>query len=499
MKIILFVFLFSFLPIFLFGQSFFSEGYSRFYGLKNKKGEVLIAPKFVDMDPSEESFVYHEFEIVKVADKKHYRLSGIIDTNGHEIIPIKYKELYCFRRECFGVKPLFVASNDEGEYGIIDIRDSIVVPFNYDHISPLNYEFSLSEVVKNGKRGIINRKGNVIIPATKYEAIICFQNNMFFVKKNEDWTIVDKNDSVLNDNEYDKVLYGDIVRNKQNKKYGVIGKDGKEAVSSKYDRIINAQHSLNFFCQKENKWGIVNDKGTIISDFIYDSIFDFGDYSGGLFAAVKLNGKWGCINQKGEIGIPVVYDKPVVFFQYPEYTVVSKNGKMGVINAFNEFKIDLFYDEIIPFGYDENDPKSLPWYYDGNYNSKEPHAFVNLNGKWTTIDSKGNQLLPLIYDSLSRDIFKINETYGFLKNYQPIDSVIYDRIDMLDGVINYGVYRVNKNNKWGLTNEKGELLTELIYNRIRTKKRRNKLWIYLDKEKFGYIDNGGLKTLGFIK
>ena len=61
---------------------------------------------------------------------------------------------------------LAVVKGEDGQLGVIDESKTEVVPCIYDYVG--NYKKGLAKVKKNDKRGIIDRKGNVLV-SLKYD------------------------------------------------------------------------------------------------------------------------------------------------------------------------------------------------------------------------------------------------------------------------------------------------------------------------------------------
>ena len=174
---------------------------------------------------------------------------------------------------------------------------------------------------------------------------------------------------------FDKNCYAKV---KKDGKWGLITINGEIAIPCIYDEIYNFEYSESFrfdgspridfwdyegktaVVKKNGKWGLINTKGKVIADFIYEEFFI--PYSAILFfndiAAVKKDGLWGFLNKKG---------KPITSFIYeavgstdlnnPEFTstfcggmaVVKKGGKWGAIDTDGHEKVPFIYDYISNF------------------------------------------------------------------------------------------------------------------------------------------------------
>lgn len=83
-----------------------------------------------------------------------------------------------------------------------------------------------------------------------------------------------------------------------------------------------------------DKFGVFDEKGNMIVDFIYDKI---GNYCDGI-ASFKLNGKWGFIDRRGNIVIEPIYDWVYNFSE--GYARVVKNNYFGLIRKDGKVVVD---------------------------------------------------------------------------------------------------------------------------------------------------------------
>lgn len=135
-----------------------------------------------------------------------------------------------------------------------------------------------------------------------------------------------------------------------------------------------------------NKWGYCDTLRKIKIKPKYDtvSLFDYDMvYKGGhVFAEVKMNGKPMMINEKGTVAVPPKYEyiKLINGLEEPTF-IISKNNKFGLFGKGKE----LF-------------PPVSDWLsdlYPGLYE-------IHVNGKYGLINTKGEILIPAIYDLLKQ-------------------------------------------------------------------------------------------------
>jgi hypothetical protein len=95
---------------------------------------------------------------------------GFLDKTGKVVIPVIYDEVYGFQQGL-----LYVKLNDK--CGFVDRHNNVVIPIIYDHIMTWPGPFcgGLAVVTLNGKRGLINEKGEEVTPC-KYALLEIMDN-----------------------------------------------------------------------------------------------------------------------------------------------------------------------------------------------------------------------------------------------------------------------------------------------------------------------------------
>ena len=103
---------------------------------------------------------------------------GIMDLTGKIIVPLEYDDIWCD-----GVR-LFVVKN--GVMSQLDNAGNVVQPFCSSYGFASLYNGYLEYYVKD-KEGIIDSKGNVVIPAI-YHQINQLEDNLFEVQYDQDYS-----------------------------------------------------------------------------------------------------------------------------------------------------------------------------------------------------------------------------------------------------------------------------------------------------------------------
>lgn len=152
----------------------------------------------------------------------------------------------------------------------------------------------------------------------------------------------------------------------------------------------------------------------------------------------------------------------ICFGQSLNIVVPYRSGyKWGYSDTLGKIKIPAKYDTVSFFDY-----KTI---YKGNH----VIAIVKFNGKQMAIDEKGNVQVPPTYkfiqaiQQFSEPSFFVSngEKFGVITKGKEIFPPVYDFVD----ISMYGHFKVHKEGKYGLINEKGKIVIPLSYDDLREK------------------------------
>lgn len=255
------------------------------YGIVKLNGETLISCLYDEID----------IEGIYIYALKNEEQT-IFNTSGEKIEDQKYKSVYNVENTNYKI-----TINDENKYGVLDENNNSIISNNYFYIGYLgNNYFVVSG--QNGKNGIIDNKGDVILD-TKYDTI----------EKIEDTNLIDAveintNTITLFNNEMKELnkmsnanifVEKNYIRIYSNKEQKYFNSNGEE----KSNKEILSQNKI-FSDVKDGKWGFVDSNGNVIVDYIYDDVTEQNLYG---FAGIKKDGKWGSINEDGQVIIEPTY------------------------------------------------------------------------------------------------------------------------------------------------------------------------------------------------
>ena len=255
------------------------------YGIVKLNGETLISCLYDEID----------IEGIYIYALKNEEQT-IFNTSGEKIEDQKYKSVYNVENTNYKI-----TINDENKYGVLDENNNSIISNNYFYIGYLgNNYFVVSG--QNGKNGIIDNKGDVILD-TKYDTIEKIEDTNLIdaVEINTNTITLFNNEmkelnKMSNANIFVEKNYIRIYSNKEQKYFNSKGEE-------KSNKEILSQNKI-FSDVKDGKWGFVDSNGNVIVDYIYDEVTEQNSYG---FAGIKKDGKWGSINEDGQVMIEPTY------------------------------------------------------------------------------------------------------------------------------------------------------------------------------------------------
>ena len=294
----------------------------------------------------------------------------------------------------------------------------------------------LAAVLKNGKEGFVNTKGEVVIPFI-YEWVRGFSEGLA---------------AVCNDSHH----------------WGFINTRGEVVIPLIYDWVQSFSEGLAAV-SKNGKDGFINTSGDVVVPMIYDSARSFSD---GL-AAVRKDEKWGFVDTTGNLVFPCNYyscgsdytdedhdfdtSDEELYMWDGEYTGgeawaprYDEDGVYNYISSFHE-GIALFVKKIV-----------------NNCNSRIEKKFIDKSGK-TVFTLNGYNNAGNFNEGLARVSKKFAKGHriGYIdQSGKEIIPCVYDFAgDFHDGLARVGK-RTNGNNKFGFIDQTGNEVIPCIYDGV---------------------------------
>ena len=187
----------------------------------------------------------------------------------------------------------------------------------------------------------------------------------------------------------------------------------------------------------------------------------------------EKNGKWGLIDLKGNIVTQAIYDSIDGLGNKEGELLISKEGKYGVINTKGAELIKAEYDYITGDGYYTQEEKyGLSGYVLGiKTENGYRYGYMTYKRKWL-LDTEYNEILRLGsigFEDTNKDVIMIAKKdgqYGLVKNKKVMIDFRYQSIDY-SGVEN--LFIVTRSTKTGVYNSWGDKILSVKYDEVDVK------------------------------
>ncbi len=415
---------------------------------------------------------------------------GVIDTKGNTVVQPTYDEMIIIPDN---TKPIFICTQnvnyEEGTYTskaineknntIFGEYDKVEVIYNHDKNNNLWYESNVLKVQKDGKYGLINLDGKELISCTQdsIEPIIGTKS-VFVTTSNGKKGLVDSIGKVIIENQYEEITSltekyedGFIVKNDQGK-YGVINYDTTTALEPKYDAISNVYGNGMYVVKEAEIVKVVNANGEAFLENKFNEVKEINVDN----FIIKTNGKYGVINKAGEEKIPAEYEN--LTYAFSNYYIAQKEGKYGIITINKEEALPFEYSNITylsnigVFQVEKSDSIESQL-LDKDFNVKVTGLITEINQDKNYIRVRENGEYKYYNFKLEQKenteilatntifLSKKDGKYGYVneKGVVVVDYIYEDATEQNK----YGYVAVKKDGKWGSLDAKGKVVCECNY------------------------------------
>lgn len=300
---------------------------------------------------------------------------GYIDMEGNFIMDPVYDYASDFEDSS-------AVNQKEGLWGIINENEDIILDFKFSSIVAFDGNWKIS--LPNQKPIFFNSKGHELI-GLKYSKFGGFSEGMCAVRIDSLWGFVNESGDEVIPCQYKEVkkFSEDWAAVRYDDYWFYINKSGEKVLN--LDDHIQFVESVGSFNNglcwiKTGKWyGFINKKGKLIIEAAFTKAFDFHDG----VARVVFNKKTGLIDTHGD-WILKPKDYEVIFpFDQNGIAVIRSHFKKpsGLINKKGEILTELKYRIIEP--------------------EKNGFYKVSDGDLWGFINTKGEEVIPVIYDQVT--------------------------------------------------------------------------------------------------
>lgn len=376
---------------------------------------------------------------------------------------------------------------------------------------------SILNIVPAYSYGLLNRQGKVVLPA-EYSYISEFQSGLAIISKNdsvpvEDYSITATKYGVINEKgeivvpcKYSDlgIINGNLIKVAEEYKYGILNVSGKQMLEVVYDEIGPLKNGMAKI-RKGNKWGFINASGNMVLDCNNYYVSDFSKNR----ALVYNPGKLYYIDNKGQslenaaFGISKYNpdeSKTVFIGELDENGVMNKETTplyYGLIDLDGKEIIPCIKNQILYIGNHIYGVEDSAGYWNIVNNTGQKINSTNYSGidnfylglakvsvssadeydeygytlrKYGYIDETGKEVVPAIYDEISKisdNVYLVKKEYkyGLVDDHNnEIMSLNYTKIEKLsDNIISAQI-----ENKIGFYNSKGNEISPPVFDDVKT-------------------------------
>lgn len=369
--------------------------------------------------------------------------------------------------------------------------------YNYKLIEIEDSDISYYKLEQNGKFGVIDKDGNIVIEP-KYACIdIPNPTKPIFIKSedNKNYKAIDNNgnelfsqyesveaisiNSITSSIPYEKT----VLKYKADGLYGLINLEGKKITENIYNSITNIDYKEgNLKVEEDGRYGVINIKGTKIIDTEYDMIIADGYYeektkyeNAGFVLRVKTDDgyRFGYANKQGKIILEPLYNeinRITEMIGEDIYIITANNGRYGLIK--NEKEV--LKNEYTEITFDINNELLI----------------VQKDQTYGVVDLKGKNIIPIDYDNIIIggkyiDALKGEELVIFDSNGNNLKTDIISYNQVSD---NYAII-IGKDNTYNIVDKNGNNKLKEDYTYIEYFK--DNKFIATKDGKTGVIDGEG--------
>lgn len=400
---------------------------------------------------------------------------GVVNAYNQTIIPFENQLLR--KNE----KDPYILAKKNNKYGLYDNYGNVKIPFEHDSVHRTDYYNGCTRVsiVKNGQMGIINADNKILIPCEYKNIEPIWKTKYFFVIRNNDTTYIDETNQPLLPKDYKNQYYvgnSNFYASYQGK-FGVIDDKGNIVVPFEYDNFKDVVNNLSgwsneyYLVKKNNKVGLFDNKNKIE---ILQPKFDAIESIAHGYIWVEKDG----LGQIYKDGIPI-------FTEYYKKNYLGSTDEVILTNTSNKTEKFIWQDfQLVK----AKEGVKLISFENGN--------IIVENNKWGYTHNQNynnDSDIPVVYDTLSelkQQMFrrfllaKKDGKFGVLDLTNNV-IVPFDFTQIIQ--MENHVFAVNKGDRWAIFSPFAGFLSDFKFQKV--KYINNYALYFLDDKLYSIVNN----------
>ncbi len=373
--------------------------------------------------------------------------------------------------------------------GVIDSKGNIIIPFEYSNISKNNNNQFI--VTKKNQKQLLDYFGRPLLK-NSYEDIYFLNQKYIKIKSNGLYGLLSLNGEEVFPAEYEDINHyssQDWFLLNQNGKTLIKDSQGKSVFGKQYTNISKLDYDFKYIlAEKNGKYGIINKFNDEIAPFIFDAISK--EYDNRLFT-VQEKGKWGIYS--------VLFDAYIVKPEYDAiqrvssgYYILDQGATRTFINLLSNKKVDFSnYDKInnyVSYNIVRVENNGLKGGVDVNSGKliiPVKYSYLDISSNYISARLPNTKISD-VYDRNGKLLFKNVTQISRLKDYHyrvasegkvgvvsKNKIVINAKYDFIKSYDNLSAFLVKENDKYGLINYDNKFLIPLGKHKINVNESKN--------------------------
>jgi len=409
----------------------FNKGVAAFtqkgrYGLLNNEGAVLIEPVYDSLYGDGQ--IYHA-----LTGNKWY----LFNKAGGRMGRTGYART---RHRADGV----VAVQQNGLWGYVDYTGRPLTSYKFDSAGPFVNEYA--RVVQFGQPGIINRRGQWVVPPGRHEVKL-LKNRQYMLVKPGGTRVYTYAGQVLFETPHRLAPCGmGWLLLRKDGLMGYVNRQWQQVLSAIYKDIKPLDNVQRLMVRENGYWSLRDASGRVLIAHTEKLEEAFETREG--YVGVKINGRYGFMDELGRLRIANRYDGIGPFSE--GLAAMKLRHLWGYLNVREKIAIQPQYDSALTF--------------------KNGVAWVKTTEGWGLIDTKNVFKIKPQFDAIaflpggSVKVFK-NNLQGILWPDGAVKvRLAFEHIEKLPN----GYYKVGRQQDYGLLAPNGTALFPVLYSSLST-------------------------------
>jgi hypothetical protein len=478
------------------------------WGVIHTSNKVVTPPEFLELRPGEGAFLVAK----KISDLSRRPSFGVISTSGKTVIPFLYDGLHLSNMRAI----VMSKTGMKFHFGLVDLSNRILIPIEHQSIYSLGslryavesfenktaifsddgtqvtgfvidsisaYRKNYAIVYQNGRQGLIDRNGAVIVDAV-YGEIKLDEGGSVSARGVDTWTFLDGdnhpigqqqatgiiplsaetyavtagNRTRLTNNIFEPLssesfsfigpFENGLASYKKGGRVGIVDAAGKIILQANYRQVVVGENRFLACLDTpyKNSWVLLDASGNALTEKHYERIEAYN----GKYFPVRSRGFWGAIDFNGREIVACVHDSLVQ--QADNHIVVKFRNDYGIINIAENWIVT---------------PQANP------LRILNENTYFEYAGKTTFLKSFSGNIIYFSDNTLEFSGDHIRETLPS-GAYWIIDmnGIIIDRSNQPDGAEHIfpeseGLRAILKDGKYGFIDDQGRLRIANRYEAVR--------------------------------